>query len=431
MVTEPTRKPTLRQRIQSAARALTGSVSVDYNFDKSRGWIPLYDGGPQDRPWADVYLDLMDSLEAWQKNFLIRRVVATMRSYVVGSGITLTSDIAEVNDFIGRFWIHPKTRMPGRLGPMCDELVRAGEIFPTLHTNRADGMSYVRFVPAQQIIQIHTAPNDYETELRYAQQTAEGLEPRWWLGPSHPDAGVRGDDGRLPPVMLHFAINRPLGATRGESDLTPILPWARRYSEWLKDRVRLNRQRTRQAMLDVTVAEDTKVEEKRQQLRRDNPLEYGIYVHGTGEEITLHNLEIDAQDAGEDGRLMRLAVATGASLAMHYMGEGDRINYATAKEMGEPTARFLTDRQADFCQILVALVAAAYNRFQLHRGDEPAPAEALQIRAQVPEVARADNESLARAGRDAATALQLLKLEGWIDDRTAASLALKFLGETQ
>ena len=40
--------------------------------------------------------------------------------------------------------------------------------------------------------------------------------------------------------MLHYAVNRPVGALRGESDLAPILPWLRRYSRWLEDRVRLN-----------------------------------------------------------------------------------------------------------------------------------------------------------------------------------------------
>jgi hypothetical protein len=425
-------KDSLLGRLQAAARVLTGSVSMDYDFDKSQGWLPFYgDAGPQDRPWADVYLDLTDALEAWQKNFLIRRVVATIRSYVVANGITLRSDRAEVNEFLTRFWNHPKTRMGARLGPMCDELTRAGELYPTLHTNRADGMSYVRFVPARSIVQIQTAPNDYETELRYGEQGTEGLEPRWWLSPEHPDAAVKDGDGRLPPVMLHFAINRPIGATRGESDLTPILPWARRYSEWLKDRVRLNRQRTRQAMLDLTVADDAKVEEKRQQLRRDNPLEYGIYVHGPGEETILHSLNIDAQEAADDGRVLRLAVAAGANLAMHFFGEGDRVNYATAKEMGEPTARFLTDRQVDFCGMILELAATAFNRYELHQGREPSPREALALDIQVPEVARADNESLARAGLDAASALQLLKQEGWVDDRTAAELAFKFLGEVQ
>jgi hypothetical protein len=32
---------------------------------------------------------------------------------------------------------------------LCDELTRAGEVFPVLFTNRVDGMSYVRSISAR------------------------------------------------------------------------------------------------------------------------------------------------------------------------------------------------------------------------------------------------------------------------------------------
>ena len=41
--------------------------------------------------------------------------------------------------------------------------------------------------------------------------------------------------------MLHYAINRPVGAQWGESDLAPVLRWLSRYAAWLEDRARLNR----------------------------------------------------------------------------------------------------------------------------------------------------------------------------------------------
>ena len=80
-------------------------------------------------------------------------------------------------------------------------------------------MSYLRFVPATQIHHIETDPEDYETELRCAQapsSAASTLEPKWWLGPDNPAAWEVSSNGTLPPLMLHFAVNRPIGATRGE-----------------------------------------------------------------------------------------------------------------------------------------------------------------------------------------------------------------------
>ena len=40
--------------------------------------------------------------------------------------------------------------------------------------------------------------------------------------------------------MLHYAVNRPVGALLGESDLSTMIPWLLRYSRMLEDRVRLH-----------------------------------------------------------------------------------------------------------------------------------------------------------------------------------------------
>jgi len=409
------------------SRADTAALTL--RIDDSTGWESL-NHAPGDRPWADLYADLEDTLDAWRKSFMVRRIVNLTRSYVVGSGISISSADPDIAAFITDFWEHPKNRIARRLGPICDQLTRDGELFPVLFTNAVNGMSYLRFKTARQIREVITDPQDYEHELSYT-ETLAGGDSRTWISPNHPDALVktseRSNVQTLQPLMLHWAVNKPLDATRGESDLTPVLPWALRYSEWLKDRVRLNRQRTRAAMLDIAVADDTQVEGKRRQLRTSNPVEAGIYVHGPGEEVTLHGLNINAGQAEEDGKVLRLAIATGSNLALHYLGEGESTNYSTAKEMGEPTARFFADRQQDLIWCLQDLLTVAYRRY-CFVADLAFP-EDLELQVTVTEVARADNESLAKASHAIVQALAIASAHAWIDDETALSIALKFSGE--
>ena len=405
----------------------THNSAVSVRVDDSRGWDSLTQAGPADRPWSERQDDLDDALEAWRKNFLIRRIVNLTHAYVVGSGITISSQRRSIDRWIEKFWHHHKNHMDRRLAPMCDELTRSEELFAILFTNKADGMSYIRFLPASSIRELETDPDDYETELRYGEITVGG-QTKWWVSPDHP-ASLKPVTGALPPVMMHFAVNRPIGATRGEGDLTPVLPWAKRYSEWLSDRVRLNRIRTRQGILDITLTDDSTVEQKRQQLKTSNPVEAGIYVHGPGEEVKMHSLNIRGDQAEDDGKALRLSVATGSGLALHYLGEGESTNYATAKEMGEPTTRFFTDRQTLFTSFLHTIVTVAYNRYLITVG-KAAPADAdLRLTTTVGEVARADNKSLAEAANTIVTALTQLRTQGWVDDETAIRMAFKFAGE--
>lgn len=425
--------PSLRERIVNRffgdiidARVQAAAVTI--RIDDSPGWDDLTPG-PADRPWSERLDDLDDALEAWRKNFMVRRLVTLTRSYVVGNGITVSSKVPAVEQFLRAFWDHPQNKMARRLGPMCDELTRAGEIFPALFTNRVDGMSYVRFVPASRIRELDTAKDDYEIERRYGEIQQLTAELKWWYGPAHRYAFNQTRGGRLMPLMLHYTVNKPIGATRGEGDLTPLLPWARRYAEWLKDRVRLNRQRTRQMLLDIEISDDTLVEEKKQQLRTTNPIEAGIYVHGQGEKVTLHGLNIRAADVKDDGRALRLAIASGGNVGLHYLGEGEAVNYSTAREMGEPTARFYTERQIDLCAAIVDLTGVAYRR-AVAMGQAVMPTGGdLGISTSVAEVARADNQSLALAAKDIVEALLGMRLAGWIDHETAIRLAFKFAGE--
>ena len=177
--------------------------------------------GPQDRGWSQIQEGLSDSLSAWRDNPLARRIVALTTDYVVGDGITLSSGLPAVADFIRRWWDHPLNRLNLRLYAWCDELTRSGELFLVLATNPADGLSYVRALPGARIDGIESDPDDLERELRFHELTPGSLDGRWWSSPhtAAPDE----------PLMVHFAINRPVGGLRGEGDLVPLLPWLRRY----------------------------------------------------------------------------------------------------------------------------------------------------------------------------------------------------------
>jgi hypothetical protein len=396
----------IEQRVQAAIKV------VDDAWWRQVGGAA---GAPGERPWQERRKELERALEAWRTHPLARRIVSLTGDYVLGDGLSVASELPAVDAWARRFWEHPQNRMARRLPAWCDELTRSGELFIVLSRNPADGMSYVRAVPAGQIDRIEADPDDVERELRYHEGGAGTLEGRWW-----PAAGA--DDGMADQVMLHFAINRPAGCLRGVGDLTPILPWLEHYARWLEDRVRVNRLKSA-FVWQVTLRGATAalVAHKRAQYGRP-PTPGSVIITNEGESWQAVQPKIDADAVEADGKAIRLMAAAGAGVPLHFLSEGESATRATAQEMGDPTFRHYRRRQMELCQMMEELIGVAYRRAG---GME----EDLRLRVRAPEIVRSDNETLARAAREMTEALGQMRARGWIDDARAARLALKAAGE--
>jgi hypothetical protein len=402
------------------------SISEEAKVTDVGRWLPLSGYGPQDRPWADVLMDLVDALDAWRQNFLIRQIVRLTTAYVVGDGIHVSATHPWAKEFVDDFWTDKQNRIAGRLPAWCDELTRAGELFIALFPNRVTGMQYVRAIPARQITTVETDPEDYEKETGYielpvvtGQLGAFSMQPKRWasLLTARPDE----------PVLLHFTVNKAVGATRGEGDLTPLLPWARRYVEWLKERVRANKVRNDLACAEVIVDDDSQVEKKRAQYATNPPTGGGIFVHGKGEELKFPSANIGAYEAKDDGLALRLAMAAGANIPLHFLGEGASATRSTAQEMGDPTLRHFRMRQVCLVDIITDLVEAAHARRCVTLGLR-LPLD-LGLKVEVPDVSRTDNTALAEAAESIVGAFATMRANGWITDELAIRTAFKFAGE--
>jgi hypothetical protein len=417
----------LREAIAGWLMDRLGTVSV--KVDDSPGWTDLTaGGGPSDRPWHELQEDLTDSLEAWRRNAWVRQVVRLLTAYVVGDGIQVDSERVSVSRWIGKFWDHRQNRISDRLAAWCDELTRSGELYVALFPNEIDGMQYVRAIPASQIERVETEADDYETEIGYLEIVPNQMERKHWKS-QHTAAA---DEA----CLLHFTVNKPVGATRGESDLTPLLPWASRYTTWLRDRVKLNRVRSELAAAEIVLDDDTQVEKKREQYRASPPTNGSLFVHGRGEELKFPAANIAAYETAEDGQAMRLAMAAAGDIPLHFFSEGDSATRATAVEMGDPTHRFYRQRQRELGGFMVDLAEAAYRRhLMILRGIKEKGLGSwrrvgdLGILFEAPDISRADNKALAEAARSIVEAFSQMREQGWITDELAIRLAFKFAGE--
>jgi hypothetical protein len=377
-----------------------------------------------DKPWNELYQEVEDAREAWRKNPLARRLIGLISSYTVGNGIQLTSEKRHLNGFIAEFWLH--NQMELRVDEWCDELSRSGELFPVLFTNPISGMSSVRCVPSSMIRSVIIDPEDYERELRYEESVGPGEAPKMWMG-------VGSEEGKevTTPLMLHYAVNRPTGAVRGESDLASILPWLRRYNRWLEDRVRLNAaMRAFLWVVKVPARLRSAVEE-----RYRVPPEPGsvIIAEEGAESWEAVTPKIGASDAEKDGRAIRwMIVAGGPGTALLDLGEGEDSNLATGQAMAEQRRRFLRRRQAYLVWMLTDLIYRSYERWRQATNNRQ-HAKMSDIQAVTPDISPEDNQALASAAGSLTSSLA--GMAGLIGSgptfrAMALRLYVKFVGET-
>ena len=209
--------------------------------------------------------------------------------------------------------------------------------------------------------------------------------------------------------MLHFAVNRPIGAIRGEGDLTPILPWLKRYSRWLEDRVRLNA--GMRSFLWIVYAPKRIMDDLRARYRQ--PPEPGsIIVAEDGAErweaVAPH---LHAADAAADGRAIRWMIAAGGpGTGLTDFGEAFDANQATATVMVDIRRRFLKRRQAYFTWMLVELTLRAYQRSRsVSAASRRANINHIDFVVDAPDISGEDNMALAAAVRDLTIAFTSLQ----------------------
>ncbi|MGH2541440.1 MAG: hypothetical protein ACRDIB_01500, partial [Ardenticatenaceae bacterium] len=389
----------------------------------------------QDLSWAARAENLDDALAAWAENPFARRIVNLHTSHVVGRNLSIGHTDPRIAAWVRRFWHHRKNRINLEIYDWCDELCRAGELFFVLFTNPADGMQYVRVLPARRIVAIESDPDDYKRELVYHEQVTAGVQghaplpdTKIWLSPEHPDAA--GDPSQ--PVMLHYAVNRPAGAVRSYGgDLDPLLPWIRRYNDWLKDRVRLNKYRSSWAW-KMTAADEARVTELERRYR-GGLVAGSVWVGTKEEDLGTVSAQVDASDAKEDGRAIRQAIAVGGNVPLHMLGDTDGATRATAREANGPTFQWWTMRQIAFVAWMKDLAETAVRR--AHATGKSGLGRHLPRTLsegwthELSDLTREDNLALAEAAHLMVRALATMAEQGWIDPATAITWAAKFAGE--
>ena len=387
--------------------ALSLSPERDNNFFTG-GLSGLYEG----RSAWDRKKIFAESLRAWRVNPIARRIVRLQTSFAIGKGLKIRSDDKTVETFLQEWWNHPLNKFNRQIKRWKDEDTRTGNLFP-LFSVQADGMSIVRMVPAEQIEDIETAPQDVEQVTKFFKDESKTD----YYEPYQPGA----DQTRF---MLHFPSNQPVGSPWGEADLSPLLVWIGRFSSWLENSARLNQFRTAfMYVISGQYASETERKTRETHLNANPPKSGSVLVlnKNNGEEWGILSASLDAFDASNDGTNLKKMIMDGIGHPMHWHAEGESAISTTAEAAGTPTFRTLEEMQNDFFEMLIDMARVAL--------EVKGIATSAKIWIDGPDITERDNATLALAlGRAYPQLADLFDREG-IDDKEFLRLVYKMFAE--
>ncbi|MEO7019569.1 MAG: hypothetical protein ABI234_05410, partial [Ktedonobacteraceae bacterium] len=324
----------------------------------------------------------------------------------------------------------PDNHMETRVYALCTELALYGEQFIRFFVNPYSGRVKIRQIDPSIIDEIETDPDDIETVLRFHRRpvgpsATQPGDPAP-ISPSKPQ-NFEGEWFQAGSEMMQFCINKVSNAKRGKSDLATLLPWLRRYKDWLTDRVRINKYKGA-FLWDVQLTGADRKTIERKKAEYSYPPEPGtVIIHNEAEHWTAIKPEINANEAAEDGRALKLMVAVGCQLPEHFLSDGSNGTRATAAEMSLPTLLKFQRRQ----RMLKYIVRAILDRVLLEARKTGEIKDGTDTSYEIifPDIDVDDHATLAGATQTLVSALSTAKAQGWVSDETAMRLLFQFAGE--
>lgn len=383
-------------------------------------WRRLSDNWASKDVLPATYLDIHNQVfEAYNANPLANAIIEMGTNFVLGDGLQVDAKHPKVQKLLDAFWADPDNHMNLRQYDLTTELALYGEIFVRFFVNRFSGQVKIAQIDPILIDQIETDPENIERQLRVHRRSLSVTGTTDQI-PQPTDPGLKGQWFSMPDEVMHFAINKVTNAKRGKSDLATLLPWLRRYKDWLIDRVRINKYKAA-FLWDValTGADKKTIEQKMAQYSR--PPEPGsVIFHNESEVWNAVQPNIGADDVASDGQAIKLMVAMGAGLPEHYLSDGGDVNRATAAEMGLPVVKKYQRRQ-DYVgfilrSILDRVIAEAVKANQLPRTID------LSYRIRFPPLQPTGADDLGMAAWRMAQGLQLARGMGLVSVETAAQM---------
>jgi len=288
------------------------------------------------------------------KDPLGKQAIRLWTDYTFGTGMSWSSEDERTTEVLEAFWGAPENKsvLSASGQRKCsDKVLIDGEIFFAIFLG-PDGKATIRTIDPTEITEIITNEDDVE-DVRYYK--------REWYTPQNKsktgyyrsvsnqkdkdtlDAAGGSRSSTEDALIYHFAYNT-IGQ-RGIPLLYPVIDWIQLYRRFLSSRAAVMLALARFAWKEKVQGGAAAVTEAKAGLQDETPAAGAVRIENMGTDLQPIKTDTGAQQAYQDGRMLKLQISAGTGWPEQYFGDISIGNLATAKTVELPVMKMCQSYQ--------------------------------------------------------------------------------------
>lgn len=287
----------------------------------------------------------------YESNPTAGRMIELTRDFVLGEGVEVAGAHPDVQAVIDGFWRDPVNDMDCKLDQKVLELGLFGEqIWPAFVSNNS-GRVRLGYVDPAMVEQIIPDPENVEVLVGIKCKTYDGRPGKTYriildaaeadmLSPAGRALRNRFNDGQA----FYFSVNRLSNSTRGRSDILSLIDWLDGYEEMMFGAME-NTDLLTSFIWDVKLEGMTEEQIQAYAAKQRPPKRGSVRYHNQAVTWEAVAPDLKAQDIARHAKTFLAHIGARRGFPIHWLGTADDVNVATAKEMGVPTLKSLSNRQ--------------------------------------------------------------------------------------
>ena len=337
--------------------------AVSAQGDGEEGWRRLSGGleAMNDRDLAPMAQDRMQKLAEylWQSNLLANRLTELPLAYLLAEGVSLQCKDEEHQRLLNQFWVDPINNWPLKLQGRVRALGLLGEQCYIANVREGDGFVRLGYLDPRQIATVVNDPGNPEQPIGVVtKRDNRGRQYKYRVIVLGEDAElfsentcrIRAEEFADGECLL-YQLNKFPNGSRGRSDLLGQMDWLDAYDEFLFNELdRIGYLRSFVWDVELKGADDNAVKAYEKTFVPPGP--NSTFVHNDNVKLEAKSPTLQAADTSQSARLLRNHVLGGSTMPEHWFGGGGDVNRAVGAEMGEPTFKMYSMRQA-FLKIML------------------------------------------------------------------------------